>query len=649
MIYFAWIDSWSEPFDPVAHAREDEMVFGIRVSQAEGEFAKAEVEIENPGIALLNGARKRFCLISYSLDEESPPLPLFRGRVSGFPSDIMSQTVTLEFIAEPEGYKDDLAALAETLKTAPFWDDLFVDDGSLDDPVEVLEARSALFHWDRRTGALTVSDYLVGEEFLDLDQDWFEDSLRPSLTSPPLTAVNVVLKAEWEQRSTGRVDIAPILRAKLSDQFWDAATYTPQDFENCLPKPGDSIGSGSGWTIERVKVVRKGRRFKAVDYYVSGQTPQGVPIPRFLRMARHQYDIDDVIAKWEYSQKRREKAKFTVEQGCQPLLSEAGRTETLELSLQDVSKDRTTPVWIPGTAYSVGNIVMYGSRPWRCVTAHAAETFQPVLYDLGAGTSVTRWTREPEDSSAIGRADRDAFLDTARGKQAVEHAILLAQAKLRASLRAVELTVEGRWNELAEIDLRHSVRIAGPGIPGGEATGKLIRYEMSTSGDAEPVVSITIGCAVGTGGTAAVPVSGFGWVEDGFVDPAAVSTDGESEAVPGVVYSISGPQPVRRVRLSSLIQPSYAVTRCRAYGTASEQEGAARTAFRWGPSESDKAGGLTYDQAASSAVEAALSETPTRLSLEMRSLAGEDSLDRELAVTVKPILDTPKGIDLTGA
>jgi hypothetical protein len=71
------------------------------IAQTEGEFATAEIVIENPGEGLLNPARKQYAWISVTADAVTTAM--FFGRVTAFPRDLAGQQVTLEFTAQFPG------------------------------------------------------------------------------------------------------------------------------------------------------------------------------------------------------------------------------------------------------------------------------------------------------------------------------------------------------------------------------------------------------------------------------------------------------------------------------------------------------------------------------------------------------------------
>jgi hypothetical protein len=137
--YLAWVDATDTAFTP-DHVRDDEGVFSFTVSQAEGDFAALEIDIRNPRVGLLSAGRKQWAWLSW--DNGSDVVPLFFGRLVGIPNDIHLELVRLVFTVRPADYGEQKAALAETMRTPPFWDPVFIAQYKRDDPDVVLEART---------------------------------------------------------------------------------------------------------------------------------------------------------------------------------------------------------------------------------------------------------------------------------------------------------------------------------------------------------------------------------------------------------------------------------------------------------------------------------------------------------------------------
>ncbi len=99
---------------------------------------------------------------------------------------------------------------------------------------------------------------------------------------------------------------------------------------------------------------------------------------------------------------------------------------------------------------------------------------------------------------------QSTFFLTYRGRQAVEHALERARAHLAASARCLEIEVTLPFEAGFDLSMDHSVRLVDPRIPGGEAIGKVIAYQLHQDGmKAEAWVRL----AASVGGTPEQPSS----------------------------------------------------------------------------------------------------------------------------------------------
>jgi hypothetical protein len=237
--YFAWVLPTETTFDPDVHSRYDEDVFSFVVQQGEGDFASLKVTIKNPRIGLLTAARKSWAWLAYDPNQVGDPgVPLFFGRLVGIPSDINQEIVELVFTARPIDFVTRKQTKAETLKVAPYWDELFINPDELDNPEMVLEARSALWSVDRITHEVDISDIIAGEDGLEefLDTEVPYQSVQIQIGSPPLNKVTMDATVKWNQAGTGGFQF------KINTH-----TYNGSGLLENWPKPGTSIGGG--WTV----------------------------------------------------------------------------------------------------------------------------------------------------------------------------------------------------------------------------------------------------------------------------------------------------------------------------------------------------------------------------------------------------------------
>ena len=238
--YFAWVAQTATAWNP-AYARFDENVFSLEIACEEGQIPKTTVEIVNPRVGLLAPGRQHWVWISYSPDGGSTLVPLFFGRLVGIPQTILDNTIKCEFIARSPTYIQQKQAVAETLKSLPQYDPIFLDIQKRDDPDTILEGYSALYSVDRVTNAVSVSDILVGEDgtLTISPDDTFYDSVQMKLQQSPLVAVNVKAEVAWEQQYTGYFNVGQ----------WAFPSLGSEPFVGDWPKSGASLGGGYSGAI----------------------------------------------------------------------------------------------------------------------------------------------------------------------------------------------------------------------------------------------------------------------------------------------------------------------------------------------------------------------------------------------------------------
>ncbi len=244
--YFAWVNPDETTFDESTMARFDEDVFDFTIKHDEGQFAVLDVTLKNPRIGLLNAGRKLWAWLAYKRQDNAHVVPLFFGVVTGLPTDLFAELIQVKFNARPHDYIAAKQAVAETLKVRPYYDPVFIDETHRDDPDAILEGWSSLYHIDRITHAVTVSDILEGEDgTITFDQATaLYDSVKMELGEAPLSVVQVQGAVQWTQRYTGF--LPQIIEANV-------ASYTGSSFKSDWPKPGTELGGG--WKCEASFVV----------------------------------------------------------------------------------------------------------------------------------------------------------------------------------------------------------------------------------------------------------------------------------------------------------------------------------------------------------------------------------------------------------
>lgn len=493
--HFAWVDPTETTFLP-AHERTDLAVTAFERVLVEGEFPRLSVTVLNPRVGLLSPSRKRWIWFAWDGDgATSGAVPLFFGRLVGVPSDLQAERLTLEFLARPQDWDAQRAALAETLKVRPFWAPEWLDAKSRGRPDAVLEARPVRWHVDPVTHLVTVSDIIAGEDgVVDLGPGAIvRESVRVTPGPPPKRRIRVEATAAWEQAAAGVVDIAgKITRrsAALGGGYpFLVASYTGQGLQQDWPKPDTSIGGG--WTVEDSSAERVdgGILKQDVDLEtgaivrertVSVWTADGavVHVPLWLL---------DVAFSAHYETRRSfsEVVTFTLEADVQEILVEPGDEEYEEIV---VSAAVDEPVDPPTTA-------------------------------------------EPDGVLPIGDVRRRSFFLTDRGRQSLEYLISRARSELLWAARAVTVGAVTDFVTGIDVTTRHSARLHGDArVPGGEATGKVTGAVLRQSESGRRECEVQIGCTIGRGATVSTVAGDPVYVEAGYVEAGYQAYEGRTIA-----------------------------------------------------------------------------------------------------------------------
>jgi hypothetical protein len=238
--YLAYVADDTVAFDPVAHARMDEYVFSWRRILSETDKPILVLEMRNPHIGILNASRQQWAWLSWLNPANSHIEPLFRGRIVGNPNNVFAEVITVQFVSWPTDYFKRRQNVAETLKVAPFWDEVFIDVNKSDDPDTILEARSELWCVDCITLAVTAEDILdASDGNIDITADQhFYDALDMHDGDAPLTAVLMDATVSWTQTGRGFIDMGQ----------QNISTYGGDGIISEWPKPMTQLGNG--WSLQ---------------------------------------------------------------------------------------------------------------------------------------------------------------------------------------------------------------------------------------------------------------------------------------------------------------------------------------------------------------------------------------------------------------
>lgn len=524
--YFAWVGPGATTFGAEHHVY-DEQIFAISIQHTEGDIPSLRLDIRNTGsVGLLAAGRNQWCWLSW--DDGSSIVPIFHGRLIGIPQNLHLEVVTLEFTARPLGFDALKAALADTLRVSPYWDPIWIAQDQ-DTPDTVLEARSALYHVDRVSNAVTISDIIAGEDgTLDVaETEHVYAEMSVSYGQTPLTTINVTGTVTWKQQASGNVD----LTQKIWEAFIPEGNRTPYPMIASLtagglvddwPKPQD--GMGGGWTVadgtaaalvtdvfEPVYLTRNyidfdqaagdpvfmaglPAGFHQLEVQPSGLTGDGTfHVGGIVQVGQQNWTFQQqvgvlkmsFVAHYDASRDRSETVTFALEVDTQPLLTDPGDSEIEALTL---------------SSSSVGDPV------------------------------------DPGGAIPIGDLALPNFFKTARGQQAFEYLLAVARARALDRARAIDIEFTCKWSKAIAISCRKNVTLHDRRLPGGVAgvTGKVKAYELKMAGN-ELSARITIACTVGNGNTLGAASPGTGtYAESGYMQAGYQQvTDGTVNAATG--------------------------------------------------------------------------------------------------------------------
>lgn len=603
-IYFAWIDA-SEEFSPAVHVREDEDVFALDWEHSEGDFAGLRVVIKNPRIGLLHTSRKTWAVLSFR--DGNVVTPFFKGRLIGIPTNVFDTLVTLDFTAKPVDYEAQKAALANSLKVLPYWDPIFISPDNWADPDAVLEAYSRLWYIDPVTLKLTTSDILIPEDGAVeiLETDHFYDDMQLTLNQTPLRSVAMVATIPWSQTADGGLDLTPLIKELFGTPI--PTSYTMTGLASSWPKGGS--GFGSGWEVlegsmtdvsyaipkmtipdifnwqGEVPVIPEGSvifPLKVTGEYHSGEKA-GFNFNYELVIAQLGYGVPDLRVTYAAGREFGQVVTFTLETDQQDIVTLPGEDERMVITLNaNKVSDPTEDLSIP-----------------------------------------------------IGDVRKRDYVYSERGMLSIEHLLLIARAHLIARSRAVEISIKTDWKTGMRLrSLRKGMLLHDHRLPGGEATGKIIKAALSLNGDdGAATAEITIACCVGKGGSHTASTGTPTYVDEGYMDdtqeysgqiqitdtediawgyPTPVTFDDKLDFIKGLNVK-------NAVKLASIINP------------ASVQEPLIRAA----------GDGPNTDQAKVSSV---LQQIPTQISIQMVPMEG-GPFQNEVVISVSDLV-IPKQIDL---
>lgn len=527
--YFAWVSSGETSFDG-SHMREDELIFSFKLKQEEGQVAELELEIINPHIGLLAPGRPLWCWFSWS--DGSNVYPLFFGRLVSIPDDLFADIITVNFVAKPMDYTEQLFALAESMKVLPFYDPIFVSDKKQSDPNTVLEGYSKLWHVDRITHDVTASDIIAGEDGVIefAPEDVFYDGVKVKIAGPPMMVCEINAEVTWVQCDhtgkfefktvsgvKGKTDLGAGLNATkgVEDPGLAVAgqagliikepnqqTITTSDFKNDSPGPhtdGELMEEHESMSFPFYGGVIT--QSKEVKIDANSETGQG-----------GEYSLNE---SYDYL------LGFEIH-GAQPGTIPKPPEAPLDTKTPDLNNDMQIATEVEQDRTEV-------------LHARVFADVQPVFVEPATTTDShikQTLTMNASDLVALGvlTASDGTYFPTARGLQSLEYILMVARANLLAGSRVIEISWDCKFPVAvySGISCRKNAVIIDGRLPGDFVIGKITGYSLTGDGDnGEFVANVTVNCAVGNG-NAVTEVTGVPvYVDEGYVDVGYQHYDGK--------------------------------------------------------------------------------------------------------------------------
>lgn len=494
--YLSFVDDPTVAFSD-ANKVEDMLVASATVAQDEGDFATLTCVVANPKRGLLSGQIWAWFSWRRGVTTEA----LLLGRLIGIPDSINKRRVTLVFQARPANFKARKATLATTLKSDPnYYNDAWIAPDRKNDPEVALESRGGLWDIDRVTHAVTFCPFLTGpdglETFAEDGEDVEYDSVDIRFGATPKRSVNVTATGNFLRSQSGNVSFGKKT----------VMTFTGGKLISDWPKPGDDLGGGwsciAGYAIDALGI--ENTQTTTYNYQYKNENKE------------HE-NGDTMSASQSISGPA---LRGSGHLGC-PI---SGKTEMVigdpdtgqAPSTNQSSTSMDVALWQVDTFLMAGYNVKRGYG--ETVTFTLKSNIQPIV-TLEDDDEPIKLDLTMGDVTAIGSAGKRSFFPGTYGLAALNYPLLLARAALIMSARAVEIDFVCKFERAVKLNCRKQVTLNSPQLPGGTATGKVVKYSFEIDGSGKPKGTVTIGCAIGYGGSVAASPGTGHYAAPGYMAP----------------------------------------------------------------------------------------------------------------------------------
>lgn len=516
--YVAWVNSTETTFGP-EHMVEDELIFSFKLTHDEGQFATLELEIINPHIGLLAPGRPFWLWLSWS--DGTTVTPLFFGRLVGIPSSLLADVITITLVAKPIDYTEQRLAIAAGLRVLPFFDPIFIDEKSREDPDTALEGYSALYHVDRVTHQVSISDVIAGEDGVEefTPNDVFYDGVSLELAEAPLMVCEVDATVNWVQCDhTGVIEFR-------KEQFNPLSTAVADDM------PQQELNMGNGIIIKQA-LNSNGNTSTSKKDPNSGSVHW-----EWQNQEETHADGDSMSASVDYSWQNlpadftnkdtlgsvitgaETERTYTSVTGDPQTGTAASETLTLKKTFNVLAVDKALAQPV-ATDMEIG-VEVEQSRT-EVLHVRVLADVQPILTEATETENNIKEKLSMQASDVVAEgvltASDGVYFSTARGLQSLEYLLMVARAHLLMRSRAVKTSWECPFSRVVNMSCRKNASIEDSRLPGGAVLGKVVAYEMTGSGDDGKFLGkVSIGSAVGYGNPLVTAAGAPDYVADGYV------------------------------------------------------------------------------------------------------------------------------------
>ena len=558
------------------------------------------------------------------------------------------------------------------------------------DPNEAIAAITSSWLWDLDLNC-SLTDWFSGD-IINLGTNYAIPEI--SMTQPSLDWVTVRAHNQWTQRAFGYSDLTVWMGLEfgMADGY-QASSFTPEALSANWPRVG-AFGGNTGWSVVYSKFEHSGDTNVPVGLptYTEEQveSPDGGLVnlrhTSVTTMKLSSFDTY-LVASFDYKQPRAEILSVVVPQTVQTAMA-TGRTQIIEVTLDDPTIDRLTPLWSAYTSYNQGDKIFYNGVRQICQVTHVSgqnfatlcylDQYHTILATAGDqfvkgltlywivdfDVDITLWAIDQTgNASPMGTTLLPNFLDIAnpdadptksnsalqlRAANLIEHLALRGRKALAASLRGMTVTVRCRWEDMWSVTLGNQVQLGDTqSIPGG-CVGKVIEFakEWNVSPGSRSV-TVKIAVMAGTGGSPPSPSAGTGsWATAGLLAPELQETFGQTFSISGdLVWGYAGRNDylvnyVNVATLGNIVTPGDKPNGGQAFGAADinitgtpDEQFAAVLAYT-------RDYGINPNN-----ITTALGQNQTRMRIQMPNISTQNIPPRILTAVCKP-WQAPKQIDL---